>query len=150
MSVHGGQGFGDFAAFKRAKLAWASSPDSQFSYRVSRNQSSRQSWLQQILPTTLPITKGMTSRQIIDAVALHHYVTINYEAAKKAKKLALGDDLIQQAEQFGRLPAYVDAQQAADPAAHTRLSIALNASSFALEQVVKHFARANQGGKKCL
>jgi hypothetical protein len=172
MSVHEGQEFEDFAAFKRAMLAWANNPDTQFSYRVKksdstrntmvcahadcpfrisavrnedrdcvvvanlmeehtctgagpviRNPSSRQSWLQQILPTTLPITKDTTPRQIIDAVALHHHVTINYEAAKKAKKSALGDDLIQQAEQFGRLPAYVDALQAADPAAHTRLSI---------------------------
>ena len=87
---------------------------------VIRNPSSRQSWLQQILLATLPTTKDTTPRQIIDAVAFHHHVAINYEAAKKVKKLALGDDLIQQAEKFGRLPANVDALQAADPTAHTR------------------------------
>ena len=141
--MHEGQAFEDFAAFKRAMLAWANNPDTQFSYRgkkldstrdtmvcahadcpfqisavrnedqdcmvvanlmgehtcadagpVIRNPSSRQSWLQQILPTTLPTTKDTTPRQIIDAVALHHHVAINYEAGKKVKKLALGDDLI--------------------------------------------------------
>ena len=68
---------------------------------VIRNPSSWQSWLQQILPTTLPTTKDTTPRQIIDAVALCHHVIINYEAANKAKKSVLGHDLIQQAEKFG-------------------------------------------------
>ena len=89
---------------------------------VARSQSSRQSWPQHILPTTLPITKETTPRRIIDPVVSHHHVTINYEAAKKAK-LALGDDLVQQAEQFGRLPSYVDAAQVADPSAHTGVLI---------------------------
>ena len=74
-----------------------------------RGQSSQQTWLQRILPTTITITKATTPRQIIDAVGLHHHDRINYEAAKRN---ALGDDLLQQAEQFGLLPAYVDSVQA--------------------------------------
>ena len=61
---------------------------------VIRNLSSRQSWLLQILSTTLPPTKGTTPRQINDTATLHHHVTINYKAAGKAKKSALGDGLI--------------------------------------------------------
>ena len=41
MSVHEGQAFEDFAAFKRAMLAWANDPDTQFSYRVRKSDSTR-------------------------------------------------------------------------------------------------------------
>ena len=41
MSVHKGQEFEDFAAFKRAMLAWANNPDSQFSYRVKKSDSTQ-------------------------------------------------------------------------------------------------------------
>ena len=44
------------------------------------NPSSRQSWLQQILPTTLPITKETAPRKIIDAVSLHHQVRLFFIA----------------------------------------------------------------------
>ena len=46
-----------------------------------------------------------------------HGVQIGYEAAKKAKKLALGDDLQSQAAQFAKLPNYADATRIADPEA---------------------------------
>jgi hypothetical protein len=74
------------------------------------------------LPETITITKNTTPRDIIDAVVLRHHVTINYEAAKKAKTHALGDDMDQQAQQFARLPAYVDAIRASDLNAHMILS----------------------------
>ena len=88
---------------------------------VYRGQSSQQSWLQRILPSTLPVTKTTTPQQIIDAVALHHKVKINYEAAKKAKKAALGDYLSQQAAQFGLLPDYKDAILRTDERSHVVL-----------------------------
>ena len=49
------------------------------------------------------------------AVARVREVHIGYEAAKKAKKLALGDDLQSQAAQFAKLPSYADAIRTADP-----------------------------------
>ena len=64
---------------------------------VHRGQSSQQSWLQRILPNTLPVTKTTTPQKIIDAVTLHHKAKINHEAAKKAERAALGDYLSQQA-----------------------------------------------------
>ena len=60
---------------------------------VHRGGSSQQRWLQRKLPSTLPVTKTTTPQQIIDAVALHHKVQLNYESAKKARKAALGDYL---------------------------------------------------------
>ena len=55
--------------------------------------SSSQAWLQRILPTIIAIDKNTTPSQIRDAVKLHHQVTISYNAAKKAKKHLLGEDL---------------------------------------------------------
>ena len=60
---------------------------------------------------------------MVDAIKLHHHVTITYDAAKKAKKRLLSDDLQQQAHQFELLPAYIDAVQTADPEARIQLSI---------------------------
>ena len=77
--------------------------------QISHSPSSQQSWLQRILPAALSINKSTAPRAIIDAVKLHHHVTITYDAAKKAKKLLLGDDLQEQAHQFELLPAYIDA-----------------------------------------
>ena len=39
MPVHEGQEFDDFADFKRAILAWANYPDSEFSHRVKKSDS---------------------------------------------------------------------------------------------------------------
>jgi kynurenine formamidase len=171
MSLHLGQQFPTFAAFKQAMQNWVVHGESKFTYHVKksdrtccnivcthsdcpfhvyagyssvldcvvissieaehtcvgagpvvRQQSSQQSWLQRILPETITITKNTMPRDIIDAVTLRHHVTINYEAAKKAKSYALGDDIHQQALQFASLPAYVDAIHAANPNAHTILS----------------------------
>ena len=81
--------------------------------QISHGPSSQQTWLQRILPATLSINKSTTPRAIIDAVKLHHHVTITYDAAKKAKKLLLGDDLQEQAHQFELLPAYIDCKDVA-------------------------------------
>ena len=67
---------------------------------VRRAVANSQAWLQRILPTTITITKNTTPSQIRDAVKLHHQVTITYDAAKRAKKSLLGDDLEVQAAQF--------------------------------------------------
>ena len=90
---------------------------------VPRGPSSQQSWIQRILPTTISVTKSTSPQQIIDAIALHHKVSINYDAAKKAKRLVLGDDMVDQARQFALLPAYMERIQHADPLAHCRLSV---------------------------
>ena len=58
-----------------------------------RSTANRQAWLQRILPATLTVTKKTTPSDIIDAVKLHHQVSITYTAAKRAKKVLLGDDL---------------------------------------------------------
>ena len=50
-------------------------------------------------------------------------MTISYDAAKRAKKYLLGDDLEVQAAQFQLLPAYTDAIRSADPNARVVLSI---------------------------
>ena len=88
-----------------------------------RSTANRQAWLQRILPATLTVTKKTTSSEIIDAVKLHHQVSITHTATKRAKKSFLGDDLESQAMQFRLLPAYVDAVRAADPQSHVRLSV---------------------------
>ena len=88
-----------------------------------RSTANRQAWLQRILPATLTIAKKTTPSEIIDAVRLHHKVSITYDAAKRAKKYLLGDDLESQAMQFRLLPAYMDVVHIADPQAHVRLSI---------------------------
>ena len=49
-----------------------------------------------------------------DAVVYKHGVQIGYEAAKKAKKLALGNDLQSQAAQLAKRPNYADAMRTAD------------------------------------
>ena len=60
---------------------------------------------------------------IRDAVAHKHGVQIGYEVAKKAKKLALGDDLQSQAAQFAKLPTYADVIRTADPEAIATLTM---------------------------
>lgn len=82
-----------------------------------RSLASQQTWLQRILPTTIPLSKTTTPQQIIDAVALHHRVTVSYQAAHKAKKTILGDDLQQQGNQFRLIHAYLNAVRTADPQA---------------------------------
>ena len=67
--------------------------------------------------------KKTTPLDIIDAVKLHHQVSITYTAAKRATKNLLGNDLENWAMQFRLLPAYVDAICVADPQAHVRLSV---------------------------
>ena len=54
-------------------------------------------------------------------MALHHKLQINYGAAKKAKKAALGDYLSQQAGQFEFLPDYKDAVLRTDERSHVAL-----------------------------
>jgi len=81
---------------------------------VQRSIASTQAWLQEILPSTIMITKATKPNDISDTVAHKHGVVIGYEAAKKAKKLALGDDLQSQAAQFAKLAAYIRAVRAAD------------------------------------
>ena len=85
-----------------------------------RSTANRQACLQRILPATLTIAKKTTPS---DAVKLHHKVSITYDAAKRAKKYLLGDDLESQAMQFRLLPAYMDAVRIADPQAHVCLSV---------------------------
>ena len=77
-----------------------------------------QAWLQRILPATLTVTKKTTPSEMINAVKLHHQVSITYGAAKRAKKNLLGDDLESQVMQFRVLPAYVDVVCATDLRAH--------------------------------
>jgi len=60
------------------------------------------------------MTKATKPNDISDAVAHKHGVVIGYEAAKNAKKLALGDDLQSQAAQFAKLVTYIRAVRAAD------------------------------------
>ena len=74
-----------------------------------RSAANRQAWLQRILPATLTIPKKTTPSEIIDAVKLHHKVSITCDAAKRAKKYLLDDGLDSQATQFRLLPAYMDA-----------------------------------------
>ena len=88
-----------------------------------RSTANRQAWPQRILPATLTVTKITTPPDIIDAVKLHHQVSISYITEKRAKKNLLGDDLENQAMQFRLLPACVDAIRAAGPQAHVRLSV---------------------------
>ena len=90
---------------------------------VRQTASSNQAWLRRILPTIITITKNTTPTQIRDAVKLHHQVAISYDAAKRAKKYLLGDDLEVQAAQFQLLPAYTNAIRSADPNARVVLSI---------------------------
>jgi len=54
-------------------------------------------------------------------VALHHRVTVSYQAAHKAKKTILGDGLQQQGNQFRLLPAYLDAVRTSEPQAVVHL-----------------------------
>ena len=58
-----------------------------------RSTANRQAWLQRTTPATLTVTKKTTPPDIIDAVKLHHQVSITYTAAKRAKKHLLGDEL---------------------------------------------------------
>ena len=53
---------------------------------VHRGQSSQHSWLQRILPSTLPVTKTTTPQQIIDAAALHHKVKSTMKLQKRQRK----------------------------------------------------------------
>ena len=75
---------------------------------VERSSSSRQDSLQRVLSMTITISKATTPAMIQDAVVNKHAVHIGYEAAKKAKKLALGDGQQSQAAQFAKLPNYAD------------------------------------------
>ena len=83
----------------------------------------RQDWPQRILSAILTVTKKTTPSQIIEAVKLHHQVSVTYPAAKRAKKNLLGGDLESQAMQLRLLPTFVDAVHIADPQAHVRLSV---------------------------
>ena len=60
----------------------------------ARAPASTQNWLQRTLPAIIAITKDTTPNTIIEAVQLHHGEKINYEAVKKAKKIALNDMLL--------------------------------------------------------
>ena len=84
---------------------------------MERSSSSRQNWSQRVLPTAITISKATTPAVTQDAVAHKHGVQIGYKAAKKAKKLAHGDDLQSQAAQFAKLPNYADVIRIADPEA---------------------------------
>ena len=68
-----------------------------------RSTANRQAWLLRILPATLIVTKKTAPSGIVDAVKLHHQVSVTCDAAKRAKNL-LRDDL---ESQFRLLPAYV-------------------------------------------
>ena len=75
-------------------------------------------------PTDDPCRQQSTSpREIVDAVKLHHHVTITYNTTKNSKRLLLSDDLQQQGYQFQLPPADTDAVREADPEAHAQLSI---------------------------
>ena len=67
---------------------------------VGHTVSNNQAWLRRTLPTIITIAKNTTPTQIRDAVKLHHQVTISCNAAKRAKKYLLGDDLEAQVAQF--------------------------------------------------
>ena len=93
---------------------------------VGHTVSNNQAWLRRILPTIITIAKNTAPTQIRDAVKLHHQVTISYDAAKRAKKYLLGDDLEVQAAQFQLLPACTDAIRSAEPNARVVRCIQLN------------------------
>ena len=80
-----------------------------------------QTWLKQILPTTISISKSTSPRAIVAAVERQHDVIISYNTAKRAKKNHLEEDLQHQSHQFQLLPAYGVAVLSADPRAHVRL-----------------------------
>ena len=62
-----------------------------------RSTANRQAWLQRILPAALAVPGEAAPSGVIDAVKLHHKVSITYGAAKRAKKYLLGDELESQA-----------------------------------------------------
>ena len=65
-------------------------------------------WLQRIDPAQ---QRYYVMTEIVDAVALHHNVAINQQAARKRNSSLWGDTVIRHAEQFSLLPAYLDLQQ---------------------------------------
>jgi len=81
---------------------------------AQRSIASTQAWLQKILLSPITIAEAMKPSDISDAVTHKRGVVIGYEAAKRAKKLAFGDDLQSQAAQFAKLPAYIRAVRPAD------------------------------------
>src|SRR5947209_1674329 len=89
----------------------------------ARAPASTQAWLQRTLPTIIPITKDTTPNVIIEAVQLRHGEKISYETAKKAKKIALNDDIIAQLHQFAKIPEYIDALKLKNTGTYTHLSL---------------------------
>lgn len=88
-----------------------------------RTPASTQTWLQQILPDHLVITKDTRPREIVDCLRLRFGEEINYQVALRVKKGLLEDGLQEQREGFTKLPAYIENLRTTNPTAHIHLSI---------------------------
>ena len=110
--------FVDFKAFEAAIQYCDLSGHTKFNTRYQKSDSSRNIVCSRAgCPFRVYAVLSGNKKYFIDAVALHHRVTVSYQAAHKAKKTILGNGLQQQGNQFRLLPAYLDAVRTSDPQA---------------------------------
>ena len=95
-----------------------------------RSTSSKQQWIQEILPQHLVITQSTSPRDIQDCLRLRFSEIIDYQVALRAKQALLSDGLQAHRLSFSKLSAYLEELKQQNPQAHVHLSVNPTNSQF--------------------
>ena len=96
----------------------------------TRSTSSKQQWIQEILPQHLVITQATSPRDIQNCLHLGFSEIIDYQVTLRAKQALLSDGPQAQRLTFAKLSAYLEALNQQYPGVHTHLSINPTNSQF--------------------
>ena len=96
----------------------------------SQSTSSKQQWIQEILPQHLVITQATSPRDIQNCLRLRFSEIIDSQVALRAKQALLSDGLQAHRLSFSKLSAYLEALKQQNPGVHTHLSVNPTNSQF--------------------
>jgi len=96
----------------------------------NRALSSRQQWIQEILPQHLVITQSTSPKVIQDCLRLLFSEVIDYQVALRAKQALLSDGLQVHRLSFSKLSSYIDALKKEIPQVHIHLLVDPTNSQF--------------------
>ena len=89
----------------------------------SSSVANQQSWLRQVIPQHLLITKATKTQEIIDCVRMHYSHTTSYQAALKLKSHLSSDKREDQIRQFHSIPPHLELLKAQHPNIHLDLQL---------------------------
>jgi len=88
------------------------------------------SWLSEEVPKLISVTPKTSTKDIVDIILKRHGHTIELQQAQKVKAFLLNNNLAVHAEDFQKLPAYLDALKNVNPELYTNLSIRTDGETF--------------------